>query len=71
MQISTHQKPFVHTIIDDYFDKAELPSVFSEIRYLNQHATDTKDNGDPKSSNMNAVHLDKHYMEDRHVRSIL
>jgi|TARA_B100001113_G_C20960690_1_gene557303 predicted 2-oxoglutarate/Fe(II)-dependent dioxygenase YbiX len=71
MQISTHQKPFVHTIIDDFFEDAELPSVFSEIDYLNQHATDTKDNGDPKSSNMNAVHLDKHYKEDRYVSSIL
>ena len=36
MQIRTNQKPFVHTIIDDYFDKEELPSVFSEIKYLNQ-----------------------------------
>ena len=71
MQIRTNQEPFVHTIIDDYFEQAELPSVFSEIKYLNQHASDTKDNGDPKSSNMNAVHLDKHYKDERHVSSIL
>ena len=71
MQIRTNQTPFVHTIINDYFEDAELPSVFSEINYLNKHSQDTQNNGDPKSSNMTAVHLDKHYKEDRHVSSIL
>lgn len=71
MQIKTNQEPFVHTIIEDYFAEAELPSVFSEINYLNQYATDTRDKGDPKSSNMNAVHLDMHYQENRYASSIL
>ena len=71
MQVNTYKVPFVHTIINNYFEDAELPSVFSEINYLNKHSQDTQDNGDPKSSNMTAVHLDKHYKENRHVSSIL
>ena len=71
MQINTYKVPFVHTIINNYFEESELPSVFSEIDYLNRHSQDTQNNGDPKSSNMTAVHLDKHYKQDRHVSSIL
>ena len=31
MQVKNLQEPFAHSIIDNFFDDAELPSVFSEI----------------------------------------
>ena len=71
MQVKNLQEPFAHSIIDNFFDDAELPSVFSEINYLHKHSQDTKRTGDPKSNRMNAVHLDMHYKQDRHVSSIL
>ena len=50
MQVKNLQEPFAHSIIDNFFDDAELPSVFSEINYLNKHSQDTKRTGDPKSN---------------------
>ena len=36
MQVKNLQEPFAHSIIDNFFDDAELPSVFSEINYLHK-----------------------------------
>ena len=71
MQVKNYKEPFYHSIITDFYTPSELEEVFVEIEDLIVHLSDTRDEGDPRSDNMKALHLDKVYKDNRGDSKIL